>query len=187
MITYPEDSLPPQLTYTLWSFVQWCKADLKDPQRAFRFGSYNFRYQLERSFFPETLERIYAVMPRAKRKKDNDNGRGQRNSVTWVNIPLESDDELHIATTWEHDDVCLTDMVNLLGQGWAFSIKPDDRTDGYVCFATGDYVVGDGKGLGVAGRASSPLDALRVALFRVAVLCTGQYVPTPRSSENRFR
>jgi len=186
MYAYPEDRLHPAIVFTLWPFVVETTASLKN-RKAFKYGSFNATRALERFYLPETLERICEVMPRAKRKQDATDGRGERATITWINIPLEADDELHIATTWEHDETCLVDLVNLLGQGWSFSIKPDDRTDGYVCFATGDYVSGNGKGLGVAGRASQPLDALRVALFRVAVLVTGQYAAPPPDTQRRFR
>lgn len=187
LLTFPEDRLPQPLVFQLWPFVLHCERTLRDKQSAFRWGSFVLRTQLANYFVQDAYERIYFHMPRAKKGTRHDAEKPVRKAVVWHNIPLSDEDALHIADRWPDGTDVLSDMVTLLGEGYSFSIKPDDRGDGYVCFVTGEYVQSDREGVGVAGRSPDALDACRAALYRLAILLSPEYTPAQPTAQRRFR
>lgn len=185
MYAYAEDRLPPPIVFTLWSFVEETTLAIHS-RKAFKYGTFNLRRSLERFYLPETQERINQIMPRAKLKGKDDVQPLQKATITWTNVPLTPNDSFHIEEQFPDEATVVSAMVDLLGQGWSVSVKPDDRKNGFVCFITGDYNSGLGAGMGFAGRSSNPFDAIRSALYKVAVVVSGQYAPAPRDEGSRF-
>jgi len=187
MYAYAEDRLHPSIVFTLWPFIVDTERTLRDKPKAFSRGSFVLRTALSNWYVPEAYERIYSIMPRAKKGTKHDTEKPVRKAVVWHNIPLTDDDDLHILDRWPDGADVLSDMVTLLGEGYSFSIKPDDRGNGYVCFCTGEYVQSDGEGVGVTGRSSDPLDACRTALYRLTILLSPEYTPAQPTQARRFR
>lgn len=184
---YWEDFLPPHLIFTLAAYTYDALACIKELKL---YGRYSFAWvgvrQLTKYFGVSSPE-LDRIMPRSSKGKQNDRTTATSTVLEWVNVPLPDDAEICIEQQWSDELAVVATAISRLVEGWAISIKPDSDKGEFACFITWNSPTSTGKGLGLSGRASDPLDALRVALYRVELVASGQFTPTAQSGKRRFR
>lgn len=187
MHDYPEDRLPPHLVFTLFPACYSAMIEFSS-MLVYKRRKYVWRSDIWLTqYFRTLLIDKDLIMPRAKKEQSNDKKSKTKSPVRWVNIPLPDHAELEITERWADELAVFSDMANAVYEGWTFTVKHDDRGEGYVSFAIGEFCDGVCEGVGLAGRGDTPTDALAVALYRITLYVASPTLSNEGVAKRRFR
>jgi len=110
-----------------------------------------------------------------------------RYGVEFVNLRVPAEDKAKV-TQWMLDhETELGDMLDdMVSSGYKISLNLDSGNDCHLVAITGSDDAPNNRGLCMTSRASSPMEALYVGLYKHYVLCDSGDWPAPETGDRTF-
>lgn len=123
----------------------------------------------------------------ARKAAGNAARRGNKDGVTWTNVPITPEHEVELSRGQFEDALILAGVLECVRAGYTFGFKPTADGEGYMAYFIAPHKDSANSGLGLAAFAGNERDAIMCLVFKHYHI-TDEVWPRDGSTEGgRFR